>query len=1247
MPKWQLPLLPAPPAPAAAMAPAPQHALEPAPAAMAKPSQLEGRLLAILDATRRRGAVTRRRCLGAILLLLAFLLPIGAIQLGARGQRPDAAKSRGVTAVQVNAAGDLNAKIAALDLERAMLADVLRVFGAPAAYTSGQRHYSKGKLPPSYFMEYPDGINFQIADGRLRSLRLSKPGYVFPGGIQVGTPADAALAALPRPDAYVERDLAGIRDKVLYKNIMGDQGWNFYSRPDCGAWFMFANGKVMMIALVPHDFTIANPALEEAIQKIEMRYRSVGWRKLRLEYDWTWDVTKPKTSAPEKRVMLAWQGDYREETKDGKGRPLFHTFHSGLRVDVTPDENRIGYHESSFVHNVDSLIPDQWAESPPGRFATERMLGGGLPPEHRTISGLDCVRIGEMFFAPSQDWALVADGVGASDRDPYRVQVREFMKSGKFVFPCVIREDKTELAVTRLAESDSFDPKLLEFPQPRDGWTVAYDYRVWEGDDTTQKLRSGGVSPTDFKWHTPLTPTERRLLIVSLADWKITGRLDPEANHYPRPFYDREHDRIVWALLDFEHEEYRLVFIGDDLPANYGPAPWLRDLARSPDVATIVNAVYPAASQTITAPLPGNVMLFQIGEPDGKADEFALAPDGFRDFTDDGYSHPNSENWPYVHPGPADAWAGARKHTFAILTCLEHDVPSSPYPLPGRYRLTLAFADIAPRNPPRVQITIAHGRPRVFDLPAGGGGALLGQSGLRKPYTLTIDLTEKDLTTGANIIEITTLSGGWMIYDWIGLEGPKPHIFSPSYTWIISNCEYLPGIIMHEGKPHRQARLEVLNLVGRPFDGRVTLDGQEVAKVHFKQGVVVLDIPVPRVDKPRRVRLGVKNEEGYECSIPWDLQPESSFPTAPAAPAPGSAPQPKVLALQVLVSDAQSRPPERVTLGLLRQAPPGWHPPAGKNVDTLNFREDWADPATGTTWLFDGYGGATSGHLGVFKSNYSGQPLPPGRYRVTALANENTDSPSYPFPEFERRGAFGLSEPFQLGGPGQPLTQAIELKLAAGHPFTLRVLDAVTRHPVAGARLLLRRADGLPVASYLKECLTAGTGGELRFSSLAPGRYTVELSTDKGGNMPRYKKCEGVVIEVPAGRAGSADVLLEPAVFTAAEIEKNWPFAITGRVSDRDGKPMAGVWIDLDSASWNHSWVPGRTFTGPDGRYTMRFTLPEPSSAIYYQISAQRAGFQGQVKKRDGDDVIMSDENRFTDLERGKPRLFDFVLVPK
>lgn len=45
----------------------------------------------------------------------------------------------------------------------------------------------------------------------------------------------------------MERDLAGIRDKVLYKNIMGDQGWNFYSRPDCGAWFMFANGKVMMI----------------------------------------------------------------------------------------------------------------------------------------------------------------------------------------------------------------------------------------------------------------------------------------------------------------------------------------------------------------------------------------------------------------------------------------------------------------------------------------------------------------------------------------------------------------------------------------------------------------------------------------------------------------------------------------------------------------------------------------------------------------------------------------------------------------------------------------------------------------------------------------------------------------------------------------------------------------------------------------------------------------------------------------
>ena len=57
-------------------------------------------------------------------------------------------------------------------------------------------------------------------------------------------------------------------------------------------------------------------------------------------------------------------------------------------------------------------------------------------------------------------------------------------------------------------------------------------------------------------------------------------------------------------------------------------------------------------------------LLWQIGSPDNDTREFALAPNHYDQFREDGFfvvgSSDPARDWPYVQPGPADGWAGAR-----------------------------------------------------------------------------------------------------------------------------------------------------------------------------------------------------------------------------------------------------------------------------------------------------------------------------------------------------------------------------------------------------------------------------------------------------------------------------------------------------------------------------------------------------------------------------------------------------------
>ena len=163
------------------------------------------------------------------------------------------------------------------------------------------------------------------------------------------------------------------------------------------------------------------------------------------------------------------------------------------------------------------------------------------------------------------------------------------------------------------------------------------------------------------------------------------------------------------------------------------------------------------------------VTVFQIGVADGDYHEFALAgnyqayPQTFPDDVDFtiGQSDPKKD-WPWIQPGPTDAWAGSRPHVFKIT----FDLPEV---APGYYRLLLDFVDTHAGEPPLLTIGI-NGTPIKFKLPPGHGDDSLTNAKVGKNYALQQVFPAALLRAGKNTITLANDQGSWALYDDVRLE---------------------------------------------------------------------------------------------------------------------------------------------------------------------------------------------------------------------------------------------------------------------------------------------------------------------------------------------------------------------------------------------------------------------------------------------------------------------------------------------
>lgn len=284
---------------------------------------------------------------------------------------------------------------------------------------------------------------------------------------------------------------------------------------------------------------------------------------------------------------------------------------------------------------------------------------------------------------------------------------------------------------------------------------------------------------------------------------------------------------------------------------------------------------------TCSFKISDTTVVWQIGKQDASAEEFALSGGNYEKFLDHdfgwedrfylvGKSTPEND-FPYVLPGPDDAWggtsrtAGIRTHVLNILFSMKSA------PQQGDWKLVINVLDAHKDHPPYLKVTV-NGQSWRFMLPKGGGDEpLAGDDGKRLKHTLEIPLAATLIRNGGNEINLTSLEGSWLIFDDIRLEGPQNAMvdreIGRAYLRQVAPADY------QLQEPDVQPLLvDIEHLEGAP-NIQVDMDGKTILKQTLEQGRYVFEAPMPAVPSAKRssYRISVDDktiDEGYITRSP-------------------------------------------------------------------------------------------------------------------------------------------------------------------------------------------------------------------------------------------------------------------------------------------------------------------------------------------------------------------------------------------
>jgi len=261
-------------------------------------------------------------------------------------------------------------------------------------------------------------------------------------------------------------------------------------------------------------------------------------------------------------------------------------------------------------------------------------------------------------------------------------------------------------------------------------------------------------------------------------------------------------------------------------------------------------------------------VLWQIGKTDRNTAEFALAPSAHRQFSQDGFfivgaSDP-AKDWPYVQPGPGDAWAGSRPHTFTIAFGMKAAGQAD------SCQLIIDLVDTHNSIPPKLEIRI-NDQPYSLDMPTGGGDASInGDPAAGKTHQIRLGFSASLLKKGINELFITSKTGSWILYDALRLEGPDYLKTEPMTTYLaITDIQASQGVYSRGGSLYRDVKVTV-QYAGKPFAGKLTVNSLPHTNVEVNSGSQTFTIQLPDAAQSAVYSFGIN--KGAKEAVSRNLQ---------------------------------------------------------------------------------------------------------------------------------------------------------------------------------------------------------------------------------------------------------------------------------------------------------------------------------------------------------------------------------------
>ena len=260
---------------------------------------------------------------------------------------------------------------------------------------------------------------------------------------------------------------------------------------------------------------------------------------------------------------------------------------------------------------------------------------------------------------------------------------------------------------------------------------------------------------------------------------------------------------------------------------------------------------FAAAAMAFAAKADRLQPLWRIGVADNDARGFALAPGGYARFAADplfivGVSDA-AKDWPYVHPGPSDGWAGSRAHTFRILFGLAGRPTSA-------CRLVVDLVDTHAERPPTLHVDVNGTRHTHRCPPGGGDKSVTGDPKAGKEDRFAIGIGPETLKAGVNEIRITNAALSWIVYDAVTFEGPGDAALDRVGGALLESVSLSPWLSRRDGRLSQEVQVTLLAL-GEGKGLTVRAEGAESVTVPRKVGLQTVTLRLPRAESPREVKV--------------------------------------------------------------------------------------------------------------------------------------------------------------------------------------------------------------------------------------------------------------------------------------------------------------------------------------------------------------------------------------------------------